>query len=156
MAHQPIPCHLTVMVMVTNQQNQVLTLERSRSWPGVTFPGGHVESGESILDCARREILEETGIRIRDLKLTGLIHWINRDDGQRYLVHCLRASFAGGELHASPEGPAAWLPLPELAAAPLSPGFAAQLPLFTDDAVIEAHGTFGRTGDSDLTFDGGR
>lgn len=109
------------MVMVTNQQNQVLTLERTRSWPGVTFPGGHVEAGESILDCARREVFEETGIRIQDLKLAGLIHWINRDDGQRYLVHCLRAISAGGELRASAEGPAAWLTQAELAsAAPVS------------------------------------
>jgi 8-oxo-dGTP diphosphatase len=29
------------------------------------FPGGHLEWGESVVDCARREVLEETGLEVR-------------------------------------------------------------------------------------------
>ena len=32
----------------------------------VAFPGGHLEMMESWDDCARREVLEETGIKIKD------------------------------------------------------------------------------------------
>ena len=32
------------------------------------FPGGHLEMGESIEDCARREVAEETGIKIKNLQ----------------------------------------------------------------------------------------
>ena len=34
---------------------------RSGKW---SFPKGHLESGESALECATRELLEETGIRM--------------------------------------------------------------------------------------------
>lgn len=155
MFRETVPCHITVMVMVTNHSHEVLTVNRVRSWPGITFPGGHLEPGESVLDCARREVREETGILIRGLALTGLIHWSNRDKPERYLVWCVRAEQSGGVLEDSPEGAAAWLPLHELKQHPLSPGFAPQLQLFTDDAVQEAFGTYGKDGDSTLTYDKG-
>lgn len=155
MYKEPVPCQLTVMVMVRNRQNQLLTVDRVKSWQGVTFPGGHLEPGESVLDCARREVLEETGQVIENLTPAGLIHWFNRDDGQRYFVHCFRADTRGGPLKDSAEGPCAWLTLDDLFKAKLSPGFKEQLRLFTDDDLVEAFGTFGASGDSPLNYDDG-
>ncbi|MFA6105263.1 MAG: NUDIX domain-containing protein [Patescibacteria group bacterium] len=34
-----------------------------------SFPGGHLEHGESIIDCAKRETKEETGIEIENVRL---------------------------------------------------------------------------------------
>jgi len=34
-----------------------------------TFPGGGILSGESLDECAKREVLEETGIKVKNLKL---------------------------------------------------------------------------------------
>ena len=44
--------------------SQVLVWGRkSNTWPGVAFPGGHVEKGESFTESVIREIQEETGLR---------------------------------------------------------------------------------------------
>jgi 8-oxo-dGTP diphosphatase len=45
---------------------EVLLVERSGDPSGGlwSFPGGHLEWGESLEDAARREVFEETGLRI--------------------------------------------------------------------------------------------
>lgn len=46
----------TNMCMIKNG-NKVLEMDRkSNDWPGITFPGGHVDTGESFTDSVIREI----------------------------------------------------------------------------------------------------
>lgn len=48
---------LTNMVMVQDKiTGKVLVQERIKSWKGLSFPGGHVDEGESFVDSAIREI----------------------------------------------------------------------------------------------------
>ena len=55
----------TNMVMVEDKETgKVLVQERTKSWTGISFPGGHVEQFESITDSARREVKEETGLDV--------------------------------------------------------------------------------------------
>ena len=35
------------------------------------FPGGHLEFGEEIIECARREVREETGMEILNVRMAG-------------------------------------------------------------------------------------
>ncbi|WP_456278802.1 NUDIX hydrolase [Bacillus sp. AK128] len=56
---------------VFDKENRVLMQKRSDNgqWG---FPGGFMDLGESILDTARREVYEETGLNIEEPKLFGI------------------------------------------------------------------------------------
>ena len=69
--HKPEQVELTDMCMIY-KDNQILVQDRVKSWNGVVFPGGHVESRESIVDSTIREIKEETGLDISNLTLCGV------------------------------------------------------------------------------------
>lgn len=52
---------IRVKGLIINSKNEILL---GYSYHTYQFPGGHLESGESIKDCLKREILEETGMDI--------------------------------------------------------------------------------------------
>lgn len=154
MEHKPTPCYLTCMVALENPAGQVLILNRIKSWPGYTFPGGHLEASESILACARREVLEETGLTADNLQLISMIHWEHRQTGDRYLVFCLKGQ-AQGKPKASEEGNLLWLYPEDIKESDCSQGFYEQIPLFLGQAFTEAYGRYGDGQDSQLIWDRG-
>lgn len=105
---------LTNMCMVTDGKGNVLVQNRrDPNWPGIVFPGGHVEPGESFVDSVIREVREETGITVLNPKLCGVKQFQTRE-GERYVVFLFRANRWTGEVHSSDEGDAFWLPRSEL------------------------------------------
>lgn len=99
---------LTNMCMITDG-DRVLVQNRSKpEWPGVTFPGGHVEPGESITASVIREVQEETGLLIEAPRLCGVKDWME-DDGSRYIVFLYQTDRFKGELASSDEGEVYWL-----------------------------------------------
>jgi ADP-ribose diphosphatase len=66
-----------VMVIPMLDDDHVL-LERQFRYPlgraFIEFPAGKIEPGEGLLDCAQRELLEETGYRARDWIHVGGFH----------------------------------------------------------------------------------
>ena len=111
---------LTTMVMIQNPDTQeVLVQDRKLKWPGWSFPGGKVESGESFYDCALREIKEETGFTVSDLKSCGVVHWCNLDTDARYIVFLYKTQSYSGQLIAdSPEGNHFWCDIDTLLSTP--------------------------------------
>ena len=58
----------TVGAIILNRKGQML-LVRSHKWGDrYTIAGGHVELGETLQDALRREIREEVGLEIKDVR----------------------------------------------------------------------------------------
>ena len=129
----------TNMCMICDGSRVVVIDRKKRDWPGITFPGGHVEPGESLVRSVIREVYEETGLTIEDPRLCGVKQWTEEDGSYRYLVFLFRAERFTGELRSSDEGEVCWMPLPELQNRPLPYGFPEMLPLFLRDDLSETY-----------------
>ena len=62
----------TVGAVIFNPDNKILLCRSSRWNNAYVIPGGHIELGEKMEDALKREIMEETGLKIYDIKLLGL------------------------------------------------------------------------------------
>ena len=73
------------------------------------FPGGHLEFNESIEECARREIFEETGITISNLRYGPYTNDIFEKEGKHYVTLFVLADYASGDPRVKePEKCEAW------------------------------------------------
>ena len=131
------PIELTNMCMLTRADGKVLVQNRiDPNWGGLTFPGGHVEPGESLVDSIVREMQEETGLTIRNPKLIGSKSWMQKD-GSRYLELLYIASEYEGELHSSEEGDIAWMTIEEMRAGKMVEGMELYFRVYLDRDVSE-------------------
>ncbi|MGD8777675.1 MAG: NUDIX domain-containing protein [Ignavibacteria bacterium] len=63
---------LTVGAVIFNPDNKILLCKSSKWNNKYVIPGGHVEAEEKMENALRREIKEETGLDIYDIKLISL------------------------------------------------------------------------------------
>ncbi len=60
------------------------------------YPGGHLEFGESFVDCAKREVKEEAGISIRNIRFLRLAN-VTKYSKKHYVDIALVADWESGE-----------------------------------------------------------
>ena len=131
------PAIFTNMCMICDGSGNVLVQDRRNpDWPGITFPGGHVEKGESFTDAVIREVFEETGLTIENPTLCGLKQFQTRQ-GERYVVTLYRADRFHGTLKSSDEGEVFWIPREKLPEYPTVPDFLDMVRIFEDETLSE-------------------
>ena len=134
---------LTNMCMVTDGSRVLVQQRSDPKWPGIVFPGGHVEPGESFVDSTVREVYEETGLTVSNLRLCGVRQWsLENADYDRYIVFFFKTSSFTGALRSSCEGEVFWLERADLPSQPLVEGFDAMLSVFESDSLSENYQWF--------------
>ena len=99
------------------------------SW---ALPGGHLEFGEDWALCAEREVFEETGLRLSQVRCTAVLNAVVTEQSYHYLVILMRGEANGEPQNLEPDKCEGWswcswaAPLPE--------------PLFTSLAIARARG----------------
>ena len=115
---------LTTMCMIYKNDGSFLVQKRVKNdWPGINFPGGHVEENETIEASCIREIKEETGLDISDLYNAGSIEWYVPEDDKRHLCIIFRTNRFIGEITNSKEGEVFFIKEKDLALHELSLDF---------------------------------
>ena len=62
-----------------------------------SFPGGHLEFNETVEACAIREVQEETGIHIKNLRLGPFTNDIMKSDDKHYVTLYVVSEYDSGE-----------------------------------------------------------
>ena len=112
MGHSTENVELTVLCLLQDGNKILLQNRVKEDWKGYTFPGGHVEPGESFVDAVVREMKEETGLTISHPHLVGIKQF--PIENGRYIVMLFKSTDFSGELASSEEGEMEWIDIDKL------------------------------------------
>jgi 8-oxo-dGTP pyrophosphatase MutT (NUDIX family) len=111
--------HVTVACVIADGDRYLMVEEEVKGQLAYNQPAGHLDDGESLLDAAVRETLEETGWTVALEHLIGIHQWRSTEHGDAVI----RFSFAARALRHDAARPldtgiqrALWLTRSEIAA----------------------------------------
>jgi 8-oxo-dGTP diphosphatase len=127
----------TNMCMIYDNDGNILVQDRRNpNWPGIAFPGGHVEKVESFTGSVIREVYEETGLTIKNPVLCG-IKQFQTSNNERFVVLFYKTNQFEGELISSDEGEVFWIQKDKLFDYQLANGFDKMFAVFESESLSE-------------------
>lgn len=84
---------------VVRRGSDILLIKRISQHGDGTYsvPGGHIDFGESLEQCAIREVLEETGLAVSDPVLLGVTNNVFPEITRQYVTVWFEAAYLSGE-----------------------------------------------------------
>ncbi|KAI0409827.1 nudix domain-containing protein [Xylaria palmicola] len=81
-----------IAVIVGNGKGELVLGKRAGSHGAGSwaFPGGHLEMGESFFECAERETLEETALRVRAVEVVAVTNDVFDAASKHYITIFVR------------------------------------------------------------------
>lgn len=88
---------VSVDVFVFKNKQVLLGKRKNKFTQGFTYapPGGHLEIGETLRQCAVREVGEETGLSVKLDDVIGIHE--NNTYGKHYVIVCFKAKWTDGK-----------------------------------------------------------
>ncbi len=124
--------------IVNPKTKQVLVQERVKNWQGIAFPGGKVELGESIVPSVKREVYEETGLKLNKIRICGIKDWYDKKEKERQLIILFVSDgFTGELISETSEGKVYWINEEELKNQNLAYDFDKLLEVFNNEEINE-------------------
>ncbi|KAI1384184.1 NUDIX hydrolase domain-like protein [Hypoxylon trugodes] len=102
-----------VAALIRDAQGRFVMGKRKGNHGGGTwqFPGGHLEMGETLIACAERETLEETGLKVKGLRVAAVTNAIFDPQTKHYVtvfVMCERENEEDQPVILEPEKCESW------------------------------------------------
>jgi len=85
--------------VIVRKGNKILLLKRIGAHDANTYcpPGGHLEYGESPEQCAKREVKEETGCQIKNIRFLAVNNDKFKKDKKHYVTFMMLADYKSGQ-----------------------------------------------------------
>lgn len=97
METQPLHPRVGVAVYILKDGKFIMGQRKGKHGPGFWAPpGGHLEMGESIEECAAREAMEETGVAVSNIRFGALTNDVFGPD-KHYITISMIADWSAGE-----------------------------------------------------------
>ena len=86
--------------VIIKKENKILLGIRKGSHGAGTwaFPGGHIEFGETVLNASQREVAEEVGITIKNLKSGPYTEDFFKKEDKHYITIFVISDYDSGEV----------------------------------------------------------